>query len=126
MRWTFRILVLPDLPPKTNGPYAILRHPNYAAILGDRELESGTITMRRLAGALKVQPGALYWHFPNKQALLGAVADGVSPVSPGAFSELPGPPPSWPARVPPLSTVEMQVSKAGWRGWRARPCWPGR
>ncbi|GGL03863.1 TetR/AcrR family transcriptional regulator C-terminal domain-containing protein [Nocardia jinanensis] len=35
------------------------------------------LTMRRLAGALKVQPGALYWHFPNKQALLGAVADRI-------------------------------------------------
>ena len=35
VRWTFRILVLPDLPPKTNGPYAMLRHPNYAAILGE-------------------------------------------------------------------------------------------
>ncbi|WP_107655214.1 TetR/AcrR family transcriptional regulator C-terminal domain-containing protein [Nocardia suismassiliense] len=33
------------------------------------------LTMRRLAGSLQVQPGALYWHFPNKQALLGAVAD---------------------------------------------------
>ncbi len=35
------------------------------------------LTMRRLAGSLKVQPGALYWHFPNKQALLGAVADRI-------------------------------------------------
>ncbi|WP_063050555.1 TetR/AcrR family transcriptional regulator C-terminal domain-containing protein [Nocardia arthritidis] len=35
------------------------------------------LTMRRLAGSLHVQPGALYWHFPNKQALLGAVADKI-------------------------------------------------
>ena len=35
------------------------------------------LTMRRLAGSLNVQPGALYWHFPNKQALLGAVADRI-------------------------------------------------
>ncbi len=33
------------------------------------------LTMRRLATSLGVQPGALYWHFPNKQSLLGAVAD---------------------------------------------------
>ncbi|GGG11943.1 putative transcriptional regulator, TetR family protein [Rhodococcoides trifolii] len=33
------------------------------------------LTMRRLAGSLGVGPGALYWHFPNKQALLGAVSD---------------------------------------------------
>ncbi|MFI5781478.1 TetR/AcrR family transcriptional regulator C-terminal domain-containing protein [Nocardia sp. NPDC051570] len=35
------------------------------------------LTMRRLATSLKVQPGALYWHFPNKQALLGAVGDRI-------------------------------------------------
>ncbi|MCU1642169.1 MAG: TetR family transcriptional regulator [Nocardia sp.] len=35
------------------------------------------LTMRRLASSLHVQPGALYWHFPNKQALLGAVGDRV-------------------------------------------------
>ena len=35
------------------------------------------LTMRRLAGSLGVGPGALYWHFPNKQALLGAVADAI-------------------------------------------------
>lgn len=32
------------------------------------------LTMRRLAASLSVAPGALYWHFPNKQALLGGVA----------------------------------------------------
>ncbi|NKY58679.1 TetR/AcrR family transcriptional regulator C-terminal domain-containing protein [Nocardia flavorosea] len=55
------------------------------------------LTMRRLAGSLNVQPGALYWHFPNKQALLGAVADRIlapmeHPVAasdwPGAMTEL--------------------------------------
>lgn len=35
------------------------------------------LTMRRLARELGVSPGALYWHFPNKQALLGAVADRI-------------------------------------------------
>ena len=35
------------------------------------------LTMRRLASSLGVQPGALYWHFPNKQTLLGAVADRI-------------------------------------------------
>ena len=33
------------------------------------------LTMRRLARELNVSPGALYWHFANKQELLGAVAD---------------------------------------------------
>ena len=32
------------------------------------------LSMRRLATSLGVAPGALYWHFPNKQALLGGIA----------------------------------------------------
>lgn len=35
------------------------------------------LTMRRLARELNVTPGALYWHFANKQELLGAVADHI-------------------------------------------------
>ena len=35
------------------------------------------LTMRRLARELSVSPGALYWHFADKQELLGAVADRI-------------------------------------------------
>jgi TetR/AcrR family transcriptional regulator, tetracycline repressor protein len=35
------------------------------------------LTMRRLARELDVSPGALYWHFTNKQQLLAAVADRI-------------------------------------------------
>ncbi len=35
------------------------------------------LTMRRVAEALGVKAGALYWHFANKQTLLAAVADEV-------------------------------------------------
>ena len=35
------------------------------------------LTMRRLAREVNVSPGALYWHFANKQELLGAVADRI-------------------------------------------------
>ncbi len=35
------------------------------------------LTMRRVAEALGVKAGALYWHFPNKQTLLAAVSDEV-------------------------------------------------
>jgi len=35
------------------------------------------LTMRRLARELDVSAGALYWHFANKQQLLGAVADRI-------------------------------------------------
>ncbi len=34
----------------------------------------GDLTMRRLARTLDVAPGALYWHFPSKQDLLGGIA----------------------------------------------------
>src|SRR5258708_6069985 len=38
--------------------------------------------MRRLATALKIQAPSLYWHFPNKQALLDRMADAIfCPVS---------------------------------------------
>lgn len=43
------------------------------------------LSMRRLARELNVSPGALYWHFANKQQLLGAVADRVlAPVGAGS------------------------------------------
>jgi AcrR family transcriptional regulator len=35
------------------------------------------LTMRRLGRELNVSPGALYWHFANKQQLLGAISDGI-------------------------------------------------
>ena len=35
----------------------------------------GDLTMRRLARELGVQAGAIYWHVPNKQALLAELAD---------------------------------------------------
>ena len=34
-RWTFRVLVPPDMPLVSTGPYAWLRHPNYAAVFGE-------------------------------------------------------------------------------------------
>jgi len=48
------------------------------------------LTMRRLARELKVSPGALYWHFANKQQLLGTVADRI--LEPALADE---PPPGW-------------------------------
>jgi methyltransferase len=35
VRWTYRVLVLPGESPIAHGPYAFVRHPNYAAILGE-------------------------------------------------------------------------------------------
>lgn len=45
------------------------------------------LTMRRLARELGVTPGALYWHFADKQALLGAVSDRI--LAPAAAAEAP-------------------------------------
>ncbi|MCI1207730.1 MAG: TetR family transcriptional regulator [Microbacteriaceae bacterium] len=36
------------------------------------------LTMRALGAELGVQPGAIYWHFPSKQALLAALADRIT------------------------------------------------
>ena len=42
------------------------------------------LTMRRLARELSVSPGALYWHFANKQELLGAISDRILDGAPSA------------------------------------------
>ena len=34
-RWTYRVLVPPDAPLVTRGPYAWVRHPNYLAVFGE-------------------------------------------------------------------------------------------
>jgi len=33
--WSFRVLVTPGVPLVTSGPYRVLRHPNYVAVLGE-------------------------------------------------------------------------------------------
>jgi TetR/AcrR family tetracycline transcriptional repressor len=57
------------------------------------------LTMRRLARELDVSPGALYWHFANKQELLGAVADRILQ---SARADVPAA--SWRARVEVIGT----------------------
>ena len=34
-RWTTRIIVLPDAPLVTTGPYAFIRHPNYLVVVAE-------------------------------------------------------------------------------------------
>jgi methyltransferase len=34
-RWTYRVLVLPNAPLITSGPYRFLSHPNYLAVVGE-------------------------------------------------------------------------------------------
>jgi methyltransferase len=33
--WTFRVIVVPGAPLTASGPYRILRHPNYLAVVGE-------------------------------------------------------------------------------------------
>jgi len=35
IRWSFKVLVLPDAPLVSSGPYRVLRHPNYVAVTGE-------------------------------------------------------------------------------------------
>ncbi|MEU2587027.1 isoprenylcysteine carboxylmethyltransferase family protein [Streptomyces avermitilis] len=34
-RWNTRVIVVPGLPLLTNGPYRLLRHPNYVAVVAE-------------------------------------------------------------------------------------------
>ena len=51
-RWTFRVLVPPDAPLVTRGPYEYVRHPNYIAVIGE------LIGMALLVGARVAGPVA--------------------------------------------------------------------
>jgi methyltransferase len=35
MRWSYRVLVLPDRPLVVSGPYRFIAHPNYLAVAGE-------------------------------------------------------------------------------------------
>lgn len=35
VRWSFRVMVIPDEPLVAEGPYRWLRHPNYVAVIGE-------------------------------------------------------------------------------------------
>ena len=59
------------------------------AIVQDHGLAS--LSMRQLAAALGVQPGAIYWHVNSKQELLALVADRVLAASPGGAAATPSP-----------------------------------
>jgi methyltransferase len=51
-RWTFRVLVPPGEPLVTTGPYALMRHPNYVAVVGE------LVSMALLTGAWLSGPTA--------------------------------------------------------------------
>jgi methyltransferase len=53
VRWTFRVLVIPGTPLVTRGPYALMRHPNYIAIIGEF-IAMALIVFAPLTGVLAV------------------------------------------------------------------------
>ncbi|MDL9937445.1 TetR family transcriptional regulator [Gordonia sp. ABSL1-1] len=63
------------------------------------EASLADLSMRRLAAELGVRPNALYWHFPNKQTLLAALADDIL-----ASVPIPGTGESWDIRLATLAT----------------------
>ena len=50
-RWSFRVLVLPDAPLVTSGPYRRLRHPNYLAVAGEL-IGAAVMTAAPVAGVI--------------------------------------------------------------------------
>jgi methyltransferase len=51
--WTFRVIVVPRAPLVTNGPYHLIRHPNYVAVFGEL-LSVALMTGARLTGPIAV------------------------------------------------------------------------
>lgn len=80
----------PPHTPSTLGPVSNSRADILAAARGVLTQHSlADLTMRRLAAEVGVRPNALYWHFPNKQTLLAALADDI-------LASVPGPDPALP------------------------------
>ena len=61
VRWSFRVLILPNAPLVTAGPYAFMRHPNYLAVVGEL-VGFALIVWAPVTGALAVIGfGRLMW-----------------------------------------------------------------
>ena len=50
-RWTYKVLVLPDVPLIADGPYRFMRHPNYVGVVGEL-IGMALMTGARVAGPL--------------------------------------------------------------------------
>ena len=51
--WTFRVIVVPGAPLVVSGPYRVLRHPNYIAVIGEL-VGAALMTGARLSGPIGV------------------------------------------------------------------------
>ena len=52
-RWTYRVLVLPGAPLVSDGPYRLMRHPNYIGVVGEL-IAMGLLSGARITGPLAV------------------------------------------------------------------------
>lgn len=52
-RWSFRVLVPPGEPPIARGPYRLLHHPNYLAVMGEM-VGAALVVGAPIAGLLSV------------------------------------------------------------------------
>jgi methyltransferase len=51
--WTFRVIVVPEAPLVTSGPYHFVRHPNYIAVIGEL-LSVALMTGARVTGPVSI------------------------------------------------------------------------
>jgi methyltransferase len=59
--WTYKVYVVPGAPLVTSGPYRLMRHPNYVAVVGEI-LAIAMVTGARVAGPAGVLGfGLLLW-----------------------------------------------------------------
>jgi len=73
-RWNTRVIVVPGEPPVTRGPYALLRHPNYLAVV----LEVGFLPL-----ALGLWRTAVAFSAVNALLLAARVRDEERALGPG-------------------------------------------
>jgi len=71
-RWNTRVIVLPEAPPVTGGPYRYLRHPNYLAVV----VELAAVPLIHGAwltavGFSLANAGVLAWRIRVEEAALG-------------------------------------------------------
>jgi methyltransferase len=60
-RWTTRIIVLPNAPLVTSGPYRFFAHPNYLVVIGEIALLPLALGMPWYALAFSAANGLLLW-----------------------------------------------------------------
>jgi methyltransferase len=73
-RWTTRIIVLPNAPLVTSGPYRFLRHPNYAVVAGEIALLPLTLHLPWIAAIFTVlNAGVLFIRIRAENAALDTV-----------------------------------------------------